>query len=351
LHSWQLTAGGSWSAWLSLGSPSGSNLQYLKATRNADGTLEVFATDNPLIGASQVYRINQITAGGSWVPSWTSMGAVGTNVITSFDVAPNIQDGRLEVFALRSDYHVVHEWQTAPEGPWSAGWSDLGNPLGTTNWYDHVDKIVVGQNAPGDPVNQGLDVFALYFRYSNKTYSIAETRQAGSTWSSWSVLPSFANIGSTDIAVGLNLNNRMQVFVTSTGSDNRYNVQTIQQQTPGGLWMTWNNKGAPSSTTNPLYLQVARNQTTDPNSNGTLEIFASDGTSIFRLAQPSPNAQNWGSAWGTEGSPAAGTTIASFCVGQNQDGRLELFAITNEPQVYHDWQNSPAGPWSGWWQI
>jgi hypothetical protein len=355
-HSWQWPkAGGSWTAWASLGSPSGYSLQYLKATRNAGGTLEVFVTDTSIIGTDHVYRINQITAGGSWVASWTDMGGAGTNTIKGLDVAPNIQDGRLEVFALRSDDHIVHQWQMTAQGSWSGSWSDLGDPImGGSGILDHVDKIAVGQNAPGDPVNQGLDVFALCFDVKNKQNYISESRQAGGTWSSWSALPSFGDFNNnppSDMAVGLNLNNRMQVFVTTKGSapDTRYNVQTIQQQTPGGLWLTWYTMGAPiGSTTNPLYLQVGRNQTTDPNTNGTLEIFASDGTSIFRLAQPRPNVQDWGSNWGTEGSPAAGTTIASFCVGQNKDGRLELFAITSEPHVYHDWQNWAAGDWSGW---
>jgi hypothetical protein len=215
-----------------------------------------------------------------------------------------------------------------------------------------VSKIVVAQNAPGDPVNQGLDVFALTWDYSSKTPNIKESRQAAGTWSSWSTLPNitskFTTNGVSDIAVGLNQNNTMQVFETILQSgQSKYQVYTMQQQTPGGLWTTWYNLGAPSTTTNPLYLQVGFNQI-----NGTLEIFASDGTSIFRMAQPSANVQDWGQVWYSEGSPAAGTTIASFCVGVNGDrGRLELFVITTEPKVYHDWQKDPAGDWSGWWEL
>jgi len=35
-------------------------------------------------------------------------------------------------------------------------------------------------------------------------------------------------------------------------------------------------------------------------------------------------------------------------VAKNADGRLEVFAIGSDNQVYHIWQITPGGGWSGW---
>jgi hypothetical protein len=110
-----VTPGGSWSGWTSLGSPSSYDLRFLVVSRNADGTLEVFVTDNPTIGTDEVYRCNQNTAGGSW-SAWTNMGGAGTRTIDDMAVGQNVQDGRLEVFVLRNDDHVVHKVATHTGG-------------------------------------------------------------------------------------------------------------------------------------------------------------------------------------------------------------------------------------------
>jgi hypothetical protein len=35
-------------------------------------------------------------------------------------------------------------------------------------------------------------------------------------------------------------------------------------------------------------------------------------------------------------------------VGQNADGRLEVFVRGNDRALYHRWQVAPGGAWSGW---
>jgi hypothetical protein len=37
-----------------------------------------------------------------------------------------------------------------------------------------------------------------------------------------------------------------------------------------------------------------------------------------------------------------------ICVGQNQDGRLEIFYVGTNDRIYHNWQTTPNGNnWNG----
>ena len=40
-------------------------------------------------------------------------------------------------------------------------------------------------------------------------------------------------------------------------------------------------------------------------------------------------------------------TIKELCIGQNLDGRLEVFAIGCESCIYHNWQTAPNNGWRG----
>src|SRR5262245_13794394 len=50
--------------------------------------------------------------------------------------------------------------------------------------------------------------------------------------------------------------------------------------------------------------------------------------------------------WTTLGHP--GQVVADLSLGINGDGRLEVFALTNQQQIWHIWQVSPGGDWAGW---
>jgi hypothetical protein len=55
---------------------------------------------------------------------------------------------------------------------------------------------------------------------------------------------------------------------------------------------------------------------------------------------------NTPSAWGDMGAPPF--SMLSLTVATNADGRQELFGIGTDYAVYHNWQDSPNGRWSGW---
>ncbi len=40
--------------------------------------------------------------------------------------------------------------------------------------------------------------------------------------------------------------------------------------------------------------------------------------------------------------------MKEICVMQNADGRIEMFASSNDNGLYHVWQTAPNNGWSDW---
>ncbi|WP_133794342.1 hypothetical protein [Actinokineospora alba] len=109
IHRYQVSPGGGWSSWSSLG---GWLMYSVDVARNTNCTLEVFGIG----GGDQMYHIWQ-QAGGPG--GWSGWHGLGGRLIT----APNadiLWDGRIEVCAWGPDYIYHCRAQTAPSsGPWT----------------------------------------------------------------------------------------------------------------------------------------------------------------------------------------------------------------------------------------
>jgi hypothetical protein len=120
-HAWQLTPGGGWHAWKSLGVAFNGNFNRSPVVgRNADGRLEVFTVDS----TNKVEHAYQTVPGDGWTTSFTSLdGAVSaaTTVVSN-------TDGRLELFDQGTSIDIQHSWQMMPNAGWSAWFSLGGNP-------------------------------------------------------------------------------------------------------------------------------------------------------------------------------------------------------------------------------
>jgi hypothetical protein len=83
------------------------------------------------------------------------------------------------------------------------------------------------------------------------------------------------------------------------------------------------------------------------NADGRLELFeeGTDGA-IWHNWQVEPSGSVW-SGWNTLGQPSKGHVIAPI-MGRNADGRLEVFALGPDCELWHIWQVTPGGSWSGW---
>jgi hypothetical protein len=80
---------------------------------------------------------------------------------------------------------------------------------------------------------------------------------------------------------------------------------------------------------------------------GRLELFLTgrDGN-IWHKWQTA--ASNGWSGWVSEGSAGGGFTNAAPELGRNGDGRLELFAVAVDGNLWHKWQTAASNGWSGW---
>jgi hypothetical protein len=156
---------------------------------------------------------------------------------------------------------------------------------------------------------------------------------AGGGWSAWSNLG--GGVGAQLLAIGSNQDGRQEVLaVTPVGT-----LEHIWQTTPNGGWSGWNDLGTPGGVALTASLAIGLNL------DGRLEVFAvaTDGV-LWHLWQTTPNG-GW-SGWNALGTPT-GVTLGGLAVGINPDGRLEVFAI-GQDALWHRWQLTPGGAWSGW---
>ncbi|MCA1646976.1 MAG: hypothetical protein LC797_16440 [Chloroflexi bacterium] len=316
-HIWQDPASPTaWSGWGSLDAPPPQFLGSPGVGSNADGRLEAFVRVG-LMSTGALWHIWQTAPNNGW-NGWDNLGGgIGPHFLR---VARNA-DGRQEVFLLNSVGHLQHIWQTAPNGSWSA-WSDFGSPVGTS-----LVSATVGQNADGR-----LEVFAL--ATDGALWHIWQTAPNG-TWSGWSSLGAPSGVNLALPAAARNQDGRLEVF--AIGSFN--SLWHIWQLGGGGGWSSWDSLGTPSGATSLNEPALARN------ADGRLEVFVTEMNGTWHRWQTAPGA-GW-SAWDNLG----GSPDGPVGIGQNTDGRLEIFAEgvrapSSIHSLWHRWQLTPGGAWS-----
>jgi hypothetical protein len=116
-------------------------------------------------------------------------------------------------------------------------------------------------------------------------------------------------------------------------------LASIRQTAPGGGWGTWKSLGGPSNGVQLASLAAA------PNQDGRLQVFSlgTDGQ-LYTAWQVAP-AGNW-SSWGLL-VPKDAPTASALAVAPNQDGRLQVF-IAGPQGVWSAYQTSPDDAWSEW---
>lgn len=129
-------------------------------------------------------------------------------------------------------------------------------------------------------------------------------------------------------------------------------VGLLQQNgQPAAMTITWSGtnllvNGAADKITGVVHapessasrMAVARNK------DGRLELFVVGANwELYHRWQSSP-----GGAW--SGWRQFDGSVSGIAAETNADGRIEVFAIGLHGEVYHRWQTSPGGNWSGWKQ-
>jgi hypothetical protein len=159
-------------------------------------------------------------------------------------------------------------------------------------------------------------------------------------WLDWASLgkPPGADLG--EPVAQRNSDGGLQAFAIGKGE-----VFTLSQVLSGGdsIWQDhWVSLGRPSPEVGVQTHVVGRN------ADGRLEIFAvGDDFALWRRQQSAPG-YDW-SEWQSLDRPAPDASLThQLTVGSNQDGRLEVFAVAGDGNVWHVWQTSPNGGFGSW---
>jgi len=296
------------------------------AIQDASGLLHLFCIDQK----GTLWMIEQGNSSGRW-QSWTTLNAPAGVSLATHAVGAN-QDGRLQVFAIDTagSLHTIYE--TEP-GVWSS-WNVLAPPAASPA----ITQLAVNQDSAGR-----LEVLAIA---TDKTVRYIAQTVPNNGWGSWSNLgvPPGDEIALNLLAVGQESDGRLTVFVGGTGLPS---LSAIEQTTTGNGWNAWGPIAdsqilAPKITA----LTVARD------SAGRLQVFiiypqGEYGPGVWYSGEQSPSG-TW-SNWQTLGGPSGNASVVTLAMGQNADGRLDLYSVDSSGNVWHNPQAAPgSSEWSGW---
>ena len=262
-------------------------------------------------------------AGGE-MAGWNGWAWLGGPVIGGRPVAGRNADGRLEVFGHASGgpgLEIVHAWQGAPGGGWSA-WDSLGAPP-----TGNVGDLALGENGDGRLelfVREGL-------MSSGVAWHAWQEVPPATGWAAWDTLGSPpGGLANVTAEVGRNADGRLEVFAFASDGA----LWHIWQQATGG-WSGWHSLGTPSGLF-PFGLAVVAA------ADGRLAVFVVVlGGTLWRRQQSADPAIGW-DAWEDLGMPA-GVPLTGVSVGRNADGRLEVFSVGSTLDVWHRWETAPGG--------
>ena len=158
------------------------------------------------------------------------------------------------------------------------------------------------------------------------------------TWSSYESLGSGIRPNS-DLALAMNSDGRLQAFVIGTNNQLYYKSQTAAGSS---TWSSgWTSLGGGiKADTSPA---VARN------SDGRLQVFVvGTNNQLYYKTQSSPNSNTWSPAWTSLGGGLRANTDPIGIA--NNDGTLQVFVVGTNNQLYYKTQSSPnSNTWSPAW--
>jgi hypothetical protein len=298
-------AGGSWPATVAPG---------------GDGRLELFVAGTGLGHASQ-------TAWSNGWSGWTSLGSPPPSPEQGFfgpGVAPNA-DGRLEVFVANGQLWRVEQTAWSSSNGWST-WLPHGAPPG---------RFVIGPVTAGRTADGRVEVFVV--DNAGTLWNIRQTAVTG-PWSDWDSFGSAGGGLDDRPALARNADGRLTLFVR--GNDGALWSRLQTQVSAADEWSDWVSEGVAGG-------GFLDHPVVGSSADGRLELFLTgrDGN-VWHKWQTA--ASNGWSAWVSEDSAGGGFTDAAPELGRNGDGRLELFAVARDGNLWHKWQTAASNGWSGW---
>ena len=192
-------------------------------------------------------------------------------------------------------------------------------------------NVAVAMNSDGR-----LQVFVV--GTNNQLYNKVQTATDSSTWTGWTSLGGGVKSDTTP-AVARNGDGRLQVIVVGTSNQLYYKTQT----SPGSS--TWSSSwtslgGGLRAGTDPIAIA---------NDDGRLQVFVvGTNNAVYYKTQTSPNSATWSSSWTSLGGGVKADT--SPAIARNTDGRLQVFIVGTNNQLQYRAQTSPnSNTWSSSW--
>lgn len=150
----------------------------------------------------------------------------------------------------------------------------------------------------------------------------------------------------SDVALARNRDGRLEVFALGTNNAvihqseliDPSNFECFPDMTANPAWHSWQTTWSGWQSLGGTFVGTPA---VGQNADGRLEVFARGADNImYHIWQTTPGGgwSDWGSlGWRIGGNPAVGT---------NKDGRLEVFARGTDNKIYHQWQVTANGGWS-----
>lgn len=215
--------------------------------------------------------------------------------------------------------------------------SGVGSPDVNNLVLDLKKHLVQPQAYQPNHLNNELKgVLDVYIYGSNG--ALWESSQAAprGTWSTWTSLGSMS--GPTPRrTTAVQQNGAQMLFMNSSDGSLWVKSETAANS---NQWNPWSSMGK-FGTTGFVNFPIV-----GVNADGRVEAFETGSNHVlYHNYQKTPNGA-W-SGWASLGTPS-GVTLHSLAMATNSDGRLEIFITATDGKLWHMYQNAPNSGWSGW---
>ena len=299
------------------------------ATGGASDTTALLGGASISNGSQQLGKWTELSLNSSGQPTFTlpyTEAAVVHIRAASGYVGPTQinQNGALQIFGIDGTGNVWRDQQkngnySSDSSNW-AGWIDIGGGVTAGSSPAVVKQLdnTLAMFIPG--ATPTTDV---YFKYQTSP---------GGGFSSWIDL---GGAGITSLQAAKNPDGSLQVF----GLDGSGNLWRDTQNAPNGSWSGWSEVSG--ETLEPGFVVV-------PNGDGRLIVIGVSTASshdVYNTWQQDPGGSFGG--WTNMGNMGGASTDYVLRAARDLDGKVELFGIGYNGDVWHDWQPASGG-WHGW---
>lgn len=343
---YQTSPGGAWAGPQALGGGGGSYLApQIAVGTNADGRLQVFALRyDGLQDTSSLITASQTTAGGSF-SAWTSLGNPdNAHYQTGSPTVAANADGRLQVFTKNYHGGVSTAVQSTPGGAFS-GWTDLGGGPGVQDGLaaatDRTGRInlfatkcqLPPSGSPPDDGNGG----AIYDDGNPQPCGMTRWSQTSvngaGTWDAQQLISSTV---SSQPSVTADQDGRLQVFYRQGGGSD---VLTLAQNADNTWGHTPVELSGNGGTGTPGVFATS-------GADGRIVAVTRDNTNAVSVIGQQAANGGFGAQWSALGGMTEGLPTGNV----DSTGRAVLFRIATNGQLFVDQQTSPGSQLSfnGW---